>query len=67
MEKLDFKKLNVPTDGQSVTVTEIEMVKSGVISEDIADQLALEEPKEDETSLSYVLKHGTKMEWMNID
>lgn len=63
MEKLDFKKLNVPTDGQS----EIEMVKSGVISEDIADQLALEEPKEDETSLSYVLKHGTKMEWMNID
>lgn len=35
MEKLDFKKLNVPTDGQSVT--EIEMVKSGVISEDIAD------------------------------
>lgn len=63
MEKLDFKKLNVPTDGQS----EIEMVKSGVISEDIADQLALEEPKEDETSLSYVLKHGTKIEWMNID
>lgn len=63
MEKLDFKKLNVPTDGQS----EIEMVKSGVISEDIADQLALEEPKEDETSLSYALKHGTKMEWMNID
>ena len=63
MEKLDFKKLNVPTDGQSVT----EMVKSGVISEDIADQLALEEPKEDETSLSYVLKHGTKIEWMNID
>ena len=63
MKKLDFKKLNVPTDGQS----EIEMVKSGVISEDIADQLALEEPKEDETSLSYVLKHGTKIEWMNID
>ena len=63
MEKLDFKKLNVPTDGQS----EIEMVKSGVISEDIADQLALEEPNEDETSLSYVLKHGTKIEWMNID
>lgn len=63
MEKLDFKKLNVPTDGQS----EIEMVKSGVISEDIADQLALEEPKEDETSLSYVLKHGAKMAWMNID
>ena len=63
MEKLDFKKLNVPTDGQS----EIEMVKSGVISEDIADQLALEEPKEDETSLSYVLKHGTKIEWMIIN
>ena len=63
MEKLDFKKLNVPTDGQS----EIEMAKSGVISEDTADQLAMEEPKEDETSLSYVLKHGTKMEWMNID
>lgn len=53
MEKLDFKKLNVPTDGQSVT--EIEMAKSGVISEDTADQLALEEPKEDETSLSSVL------------
>lgn len=65
MEKLDFKKLNVPTDGQSVT--EIEMAKSGLISEDTADQLATEEPKEDETSLSYVLKHGTKMEWMNID
>ena len=63
MEKLDFKKLNVPTDGQS----EIEMVKSGVISEDIADQLALEEPNEDETSLSYVLKHGTKIEWMIIN
>lgn len=63
MEKLDFKKLNVPTDGQSVT----ELASSGIISEDIADQLALEEPKEDETSLSYVLKHGTKMEWMNID
>ena len=65
MKKLDFKKLNVPTDEQSVT--EIEMINSGIISEDIADQLALEEPKEDETSLSYVLKHGTKMEWMNID
>lgn len=65
MKKLDFKKLNVPTDGQSVI--ELEMVKSGVISEDIADQLALEEPKEDETSLSYVLKHGAKIEWMNID
>ena len=52
MKKLDFKKLNVPTDGQSVT--EIEMVNSGIISEDIADQLALEEPKEDETSLSYI-------------
>lgn len=65
MEKLDFKKLKVPTDEQSVT--EIEMTKSGVISEDTADQLALEEPKEDETSLSYVLKHGTKMEWMSID
>ena len=65
MEKLDFKKLNVPTDGQSVT--EIEMTKSGVLSENIADQLALEEPKEDETSLSYVLKHGTKIKWMNID
>jgi len=65
MEKLDFKKLKVPTDGQSVT--EIEMSKLGIISEDIADQLAMEEPKEDETSLSYVLKHGTKIEWMNID
>ena len=65
MEKLDFKKLNIPTDGQSVA--EIEMAKPGIISEDIADQLALEEPKEDETSLSYVLKHGTKIEWMNID
>lgn len=65
MEKLDFKKLNVPTDGQSVT--EIEMANSDIISEDIADQLALEEPKEDETSLSYILKHGTKLEWMNID
>ena len=65
MEKLDFKKLNVPTDGQYVT--EIEMAKSGVISEDTADQLALEEPNEDETSLSYILKHGAKMEWMNID
>ena len=65
MKKLDFKKLNVPTNGQSVT--EIEMINSGIISEDMADQLALEEPKEDETSLSYVLKHGTKMEWMNID
>lgn len=65
MEKLDFKKLNVPTYGQSVT--EIEMAKLGIISEDTADQLALEEPKEDETSLSYVLNHGTKMEWMNID
>lgn len=65
MKKLDFKKLNVPTYGQSVT--EIEMVNSGIISEDIADQLALEEPKEDETSLSYILKHGTKIEWMNID
>ena len=65
MEKLDFKKLNVPTDGQSVT--ELEMTKSGIISEDMAYQLALEEPKEDETSLSYVLKHGTKLEWMNID
>lgn len=65
MEKLDFKKLNVPTDEQSVT--EIEMAKSSVISGDIADQLAIEEPKEDETSLSYVLRHGTKMEWMNID
>ena len=65
MKKLDFKKLNVPTDGQSVT--EIEMANSGIISEDMADQLALEEPNEDETSLSYILKHGTKMEWMNID
>ena len=65
MKKLDFKKLNVPTDGQSVT--EIEMANSGIISEDMADQLALEEPNEDETSLSYVLKHGTKIEWMNID
>lgn len=65
MKKLDFKKLNVPTDGQSVT--EIEMAKSGIIPEDMADQLALEEPKEDETSLSYILKHGTRMEWMNID
>ena len=65
MEKLDFKKLNVPTDEQSIT--EIEMAKSGIISEDIADQLALEEPKEDETSLSYVLKHGTRMKWMSID
>jgi hypothetical protein len=65
VEKLDFKKLNVPTDGQSVT--EIEMSKLGVISEDTADQLAMEEPKEDETSLSYILKHGTKMEWMNVD
>lgn len=65
MEKLDFKKLNVPTYGQSVT--EIEIANSGIISEDMADQLALEEPKEDETSLSYVLKHGAKMEWMNID
>ena len=52
MEKLDFKKLNVPTDGQSVT--EIEMANSDIISEDIADQLALEEPNEDETSLSYI-------------
>ena len=65
MEKLDFKKLNVPTYGQSVT--EIEIANSGIISEDMADQLALEELKEDETSLSYVLKHGAKMEWMNID
>lgn len=65
MEKLDFKKLNVPTYGQSVT--EIEIANSGIISEDMADQLALEEPKEDETSLSYVLKHGAKMGWMNID
>ena len=65
MKKLDFKKLNVPTDEQFVT--EFEMANSGIISEDMADQLALEEPKEDETSLSYVLKHGTKMEWMNID
>ena len=65
MEKLDFKKLNVPTYGQSVT--EIEIANSGIISEEMADQLALEEPKEDETSLSYALKHGTKMEWMNID
>lgn len=65
MKKLDFKKLNVPTDEQSVT--EIEMANSGIISEDMADQLALEEPNEDETSLSYILKHGTKMEWMNID
>ena len=65
MEKLDFKKLNVPTDGQSVT--EIEMANSDIISKDIADQLALEEPKEDETSLSYVLRHGAKIEWMNID
>lgn len=65
MEKLDFKKLNVPTNGQSVT--ELEMTKSGIISEDMAYQLALEEPKEDETSLSYALKHGTKLEWMNID
>ena len=65
MEKLDFKKLNVPTNGQSVTA--IEMANSGIISEGIADQLALEEPKEDETSLSYILKHGAKMEWMNID
>lgn len=52
MEKLDFKKLNVPTDGQSVT--EIEMANSDIISEDIADQLALEEPNEDETSLNYI-------------
>lgn len=65
MEKLDFKKLNVPTDKQSVT--EIEMAKSGIISEDTADQLALEEPNEDEVSLSYILKHGTRMEWMSID
>ena len=65
MEKLDFKKLNVPTYSQSVTA--IEIANSGVISEDVADQLALEEPKEDETSLSYVLNHGTRMEWMNID
>lgn len=65
MEKLDFKKLNVPTYGQSVT--EIEIANSGIISEDMADQLALEEPKEDETSLNYMLKHGAKMEWMNID
>ena len=65
MEKLDFKKLNVPTDGQFVT--ELEMANSGIISEDMADQLALEEPKEDETSLSYILKHGAKLEWMNID
>lgn len=65
MEKLDFKKLNVHTDGQFVT--EIEMANSGIISEDTADQLALEEPKEDETSLSYVLRHGAKIEWMNID
>ena len=65
MKKLDFKKLNVPTNGQSVT--EIEMANSGIISEDMADRLALKEPNEDETSLSYILKHGTKMEWMNID
>lgn len=65
MKKLDFKKLNVPTDGQSVT--ELEMANSGIISEDMADQLALEEPNEDETSLSYVLRHGAKIEWMNID
>lgn len=52
MEKLDFKKLNVPTDGQSVT--EVEIANSDIISEDIADQLALEEPNEDETSLSYI-------------
>lgn len=65
MEKLDFKKLNVPADGQSVT--ELEMANSGIISEDMADQLALEEPNEDETSLSYVLRHGAKIEWMNID
>ena len=45
MKKLDFKKLNVPTDGQSVT--ELEIAKSSIISEDIADQLALEEPNED--------------------
>ena len=64
MKKLDFKKLNVPTDGQ--LVTELEIAKSGIISEDTADQLALEEPKE-ETSLSYVLKYGTKIEWMSID
>ena len=48
-------------------VTELEMANSGIISEDMADQLALEEPKEDETSLSYILKHGAKLEWMNID
>ena len=65
MEKLDFKKLNVPTDRQFVT--ELEMANSGIISEDMANQLALEEPKEDETSLSYILKHGAKLEWMNID
>lgn len=52
MKKLDFKKLNVPTDGQSVT--EVEIANSDIISEDIADQLALEEPNEDETSLSYI-------------
>lgn len=45
MEKLNFKKLNVPTDGQSVT--EIEMANLGIISEDMTDRLALEEPNED--------------------
>lgn len=64
MAKLDFKKINIPKDEKPMTDLP---GMGGVLSEDDADKLAMEEPKEDETSLSYILAHGTKMEWMNID
>lgn len=62
MAKLDFKKINIRTDENP-----IEPLNLGCISPDDADALAMEEPKEDEDSLSYILAHGTKMEFMNID
>jgi hypothetical protein len=62
MEKLDFKKINIRTDENP-----IEPLNLDCISPDDADTLAMEEPKEDENSLSYILAHGTKIEFMNID
>lgn len=62
MAKLDFSKINIKTDSPP-----IDNLNLGCISPDDADMLAMEEPKEDENSLSYILAHGTHMEFMNID
>ena len=64
MVKLDFKKINIPKDEQPMT----DLPGMGaVLSEEDSDKIAMEEPKEDENSLSYILAHGTRMEWMHID